>query len=168
MHRERDRRRHLGAVAERLRGDAVPPADAVTARVMAQVRELPRHGACRRLFTVGRVVMAASVVGVIALGAAALARPGADQVEFTLSAPLATRVTVVGDFNGWDRDHPDFRAVRDPQGTWTLVAPIAQGHHRYAFLVDDSLWVADPRAPLVSDPDFGVPNSALVIAQRQP
>jgi hypothetical protein len=29
------------------------------------------------------------------------------------------------------------------------VAPVPVGHHRYSFVVDDSLWVAGPTAPRV-------------------
>ena len=44
-----------------------------------------------------------------------------------------------------------------------MTAKVPVGHHRYAFVVDDSLWVADPAAPRLLDDDFGTPNSALVV-----
>ena len=44
-----------------------------------------------------------------------------------------------------------------------MTAPVPVGHHRYSFVVDDSLWVADPTAPRVLDNDFGLPNSAIVV-----
>jgi hypothetical protein len=40
------------------------------------------------------------------------------------------------------------------------------GHHRYSFVVDDSLWVADPTAPRAADNDFGLPNSAIVVQSQ--
>jgi 1,4-alpha-glucan branching enzyme len=87
----------------------------------------------------------------------------AEPVQFVLVAPAAKHVQVVGDFNGWDPKHAAYAAANRGGGVWSLTAPIPPGHHRYAFLVDDSLWVPDPAAPQVPDEDFGKPNSALVV-----
>ena len=84
-------------------------------------------------------------------------------VQFVLVAPQAKTVRVVGDFNGWDSRHAAYAAQNRGGGVWSVTAPIPPGHHRYAFLVDDSLWVPDPAAPRVADEDFGLPNSALVV-----
>lgn len=84
-------------------------------------------------------------------------------VQFVLVAPDAKTVQVVGDFNGWDAKHAAYAAENRGGGVWSLTTPIPPGHHRYAFLVDDSLWVPDPAAPRVADEDFGMPNSALVV-----
>ena len=87
----------------------------------------------------------------------------AQPVQFVLVAPDAKTVQVVGDFNGWDVSRPAYAAENRGGGVWSLTTPIPPGHHRYAFLVDDSLWVPDPAAPRVADEDFGKPNSALVV-----
>lgn len=84
-------------------------------------------------------------------------------VQFVLVAPDAKTVQVVGDFNGWDVSHAAYAAENRGGGVWSLTTPIPPGHHRYGFLVDDSLWVPDPAAPRVADEDFGKPNSALVV-----
>lgn len=84
-------------------------------------------------------------------------------VQFVLVAPDAKTVQVVGDFNGWDGKHAQYAAENRGGGVWSLTTPIPPGHHRYAFLVDDSLWVPDPAALRVADEDFGLPNSALVV-----
>jgi 1,4-alpha-glucan branching enzyme len=83
-------------------------------------------------------------------------------VQFVLVAPDAKTVSVAGDFNGWDSSHPAFRA-RQRGGVWVVNAAVPAGHHRYSFVVDDSLWMADPVAPLVIDDDFGAANSALYV-----
>jgi len=44
-----------------------------------------------------------------------------------------------------------------------VTAAVPEGHHRYSFVVDDSLWVADPTAPRAMDDNYGMPNSALVV-----
>lgn len=84
-------------------------------------------------------------------------------VQFVLVAPTARKVQVVGDFNDWDASHEEFRAQHRGGGVWSVTAKVPVGHHRYSFVVDDSLWVADPTAPRVIDDDFGMPNSALVV-----
>jgi hypothetical protein len=88
------------------------------------------------------------------------------RVQFVLVAPDAKKVAVVGDFNGWDAGHALYQAQARGGGVWSLTAPIAAGHHRYSFIVDDSLWVIDPSAPRVVDNDFGVANSALVVEEN--
>lgn len=85
-------------------------------------------------------------------------------VELVFRAPAAHRVSVVGDFSAWDPS----RAVmtRDPgSGLWSVTLRLAPGRHVYAFLVDDSLWVRDPRAPSAPDADFGRPGSVLLVGQ---
>jgi hypothetical protein len=84
-------------------------------------------------------------------------------VQFVLVAPHAKKVALVGDFNGWDATHAGYQAQHRGSGVWSVTARIPVGHHRYSFVVDDSLWVADPTAPRVVDNDFGVPNSAIVV-----
>lgn len=84
-------------------------------------------------------------------------------VQFVLVAPTARKVQVVGDFNDWDTTHAEFSAQHRGGGVWAVTATVPEGHHRYSFVVDDSLWVADPTAPKMLDDDFGMPNSALVV-----
>lgn len=92
------------------------------------------------------------------------AHPGPRRtVQFVLVAPTARKVQVVGDFNDWDASHEEYRATHRGGGVWSVMAAIPEGHHRYSFVVDDSLWVADPTALRVIDDDYGMPNSALVV-----
>jgi hypothetical protein len=84
-------------------------------------------------------------------------------VQFVLVAPTARKVQVVGDFNDWDASHQEYLAQHRGGGVWAVTAAIPEGHHRYSFVVDDSLWVADPSAPRVLDDDYGLPNSAIVV-----
>lgn len=89
--------------------------------------------------------------------------PRSQPVRFVLVAPKARKVAVVGDFNGWDRTHAAYQARHRGGGVWTVTAPVPVGHHRYSFVVDDTIWMADPAAPRAIDNDFGLPNSALVV-----
>jgi hypothetical protein len=89
------------------------------------------------------------------------------RVQFVLVAPDAKKVAVVGDFNGWDPSHAAFQAKHRGGGVWSVTAPVPPGHHRYSFIVDDSVWVADPMAPRVIDNDYGLANSAIVVGENQ-
>ena len=89
------------------------------------------------------------------------------RVQFVLVAPDAKKVAVVGDFNGWDASHASYQAQHRGGGVWSVTAPVPVGHHRYSFVVDDSVWVADPMAPRVMDNDYGVANSAIVVEEQK-
>ena len=73
-------------------------------------------------------------------------------VRFVMVAPTATRLALVGDFNGWDRRATPMLAVAESTGTWEATVALRTGAHRYAFVQDDSQWVADPGASEVMIP----------------
>jgi 1,4-alpha-glucan branching enzyme len=83
------------------------------------------------------------------------------EVPFMLAAPDARRVSVVGDFNGWDGKATPL--VRDRSGVWTTLVAMPAGRHAYAFLVDDTVLTLDPRAPRTTDPDLGTQHSVLLV-----
>ncbi|HVX39685.1 MAG TPA: isoamylase early set domain-containing protein [Gemmatimonadaceae bacterium] len=91
----------------------------------------------------------------------------AQPVQFVLVAPGAKKVAVAGDFNGWDPTHEAYQAKQRGGGVWSVTAPVPPGHHRYSFVVDDSVWVADPTAPRALDDDYGMPNSAIVVEDNK-
>ena len=85
-------------------------------------------------------------------------------VQVVLRAPAARRVSVVGDFNSWDTDADAMS--RDPAtGLWSRTLALRPGRHVYAFIVDDSVWMRDPRSPAAEDKDFGRPGSVLLVGQ---
>jgi len=86
-------------------------------------------------------------------------------MQFVLDAPEATSVSLVGDFNGWD---PAVAVMKDPTGSgvWEVTLLLPPGRHTYAFLVSDSIWTPDPRAPQVADPDYGRSNSVVLVPDR--
>jgi len=168
----------------------------VDERVMRAVRRLPRHlrfGLWSRLITPRRITVTPLSWGLLAatltvfavlgglrafgggndetLGGSELsvkaAKPRPQHVQFVLVAPDAKKVSVVGDFNGWDVSHVGYQAEHRGGGVWAVNASVPLGHHRYSFVVDDSLWVADPMAPRAADSDFGLPNSAIVVKSQE-
>jgi hypothetical protein len=108
--------------------------------------------------------------GTAPVGTAALASRGAldagaaQPVQLVFRAPAATRVSVVGDFTGWDAGAAAM--TQDPaSGLWSVTLFVRPGRHVYAFLVDDSIWVRDPRAPIAADADFQRPGSLLLVGR---
>jgi len=81
------------------------------------------------------------------LGAHPLTIDGADGVAFALWAPNARAVSLVGDFNGWDRRRHLMR-VRG-NGYWELFLPGVNAGDRYKFAITTS---SGQRLPLKADP----------------
>jgi hypothetical protein len=86
-------------------------------------------------------------------------------VQFVLVAPTAHRVSLVGDFNGWDVGSTPLHRISGGQrdDMWVVEIQLAPGRHAYAFVVDDSTWMADPRAARAPGNDFGAPSSVIVV-----
>ncbi|MNJ19936.1 1,4-alpha-glucan branching enzyme GlgB [compost metagenome] len=69
-----------------------------------------------------------------AMGAQPVTVEGVDGVRFSVWAPNARRVSVVGDFNNWDgRRHP--LRLRHPSGVWELFVPRLQAGEAYKYEV---------------------------------
>jgi hypothetical protein len=85
-------------------------------------------------------------------------------VQLVFRAPAASRVRVVGDFNAWDAQRAPM--TRDGEsGLWSITLSVRPGRHVYAFVVDDTLWARDPRAPAAPDADFGRPGSVMLVGR---
>ena len=132
---------------------------------------------------IAAAALAAGLVGIGVIGGIAVNRDGrraeqlpavavvhpqlpdsvaARTVKFVLIAPQASKVSLVGDFNGWDaRATPMSQQNRD--GTWTVFVPLEPGLHTYSFVVDGSHFVPDPAAPIAPDNDFGKPSSVVLV-----
>jgi hypothetical protein len=96
------------------------------------------------------------------LPATRYALPATVPTQFVLDAQRASRVALVGDFNGWDATATPL--TRDSSsGIWTVTVPLTPGRHVYAFMVDGKAWTLDPRAPAAQDPEFGTPSSVVLV-----
>jgi hypothetical protein len=84
--------------------------------------------------------------------------------QFVLEAADAQRVSVVGEFNDWKVGEVEM--VRVGAGMWTATVPLAPGRHVYAYVIDGTLLVADPRAPKSGDSDYGREGSVVMVFAR--
>ncbi len=134
--------------------------------------------------------LAASIVGVVVLSSVVLRRtasappPGQTVavagkaaveprhdttyvVRFILVAPSASHVALVGDFNNWRRNATPLTTT-GRRGAWTVSVALAPGQHEYAFIVDDTHWIADPHAALTVADEFGTESSIVSVGSRGP
>jgi hypothetical protein len=82
-------------------------------------------------------------------------------VRFTLVAPGAAQVSLVGDFNRWDPVALPLRRSNDGR-TWEVEVRLPPGRYGYSFVVDGRL-ARDPTAPQDAGDEFGTPNSVLLL-----
>ena len=101
------------------------------------------------------------------LGAHLVTHAGAGGVYFAVWAPNAARVSVIGDFNGWDRGAHPLR-VRGSSGIWEgFVAGVAPGT-RYKYWIESrhagyKVEKADPFATHAETP----PQTASIVWPRE-
>lgn len=76
--------------------------------------------------------------------------------EFTITAPGATSVALVGDFTNWQEKPIAMKPVGT--GVWKATVTLAPGIHHYRFLVDGE-WRDDPECTLRVPNPFGTTNA---------
>ena len=85
-------------------------------------------------------------------------------VRLMFDAPDARRVAVAGDFNRWDADATLLTRERGSRG-WSVTLALRDGEHRYAFVVDGTRWVPDPRAERTVEGENGRIYSLLNVSR---
>jgi hypothetical protein len=159
-------------------------------RVLAEARDAgaprgraPIAGRLLRLAAPIAVLSAAAVVLAMAIGehrdttagrsgvpsgiSSAATRSEMSMVQFVIVANGASRVSLVGDFNGWDpKATPLQRASRSGGGVWAATVPLAPGLYHYTYVVDGRRWMADPVAPRSAHDDYAAPSSVLTVMRR--
>ena len=84
--------------------------------------------------------------------------------QFVFENAHARRVSVVGDFNKWNPGTAPMTRSSD-DATWSVIIPIIPGRHIYGFMVDDSVFTLDPRAPKIKDRDLGTEGSVVNVGR---
>lgn len=81
-------------------------------------------------------------------------------IEFTVTAPEAKEVFLVGDFNGWQAEGFQMRKFKD--GVCRKKVQLKPGRYEYLFLVDGNWWT-DPQNDARCTNPFGMENSIIQI-----
>ena len=83
--------------------------------------------------------------------------------EFTLYAPDAEKVTLVGDFNNWDPDKYPMRKFKS--GICKKKVKLKPGCYEYLFVVDGE-WCVDPENSKRKPNPYGTENSVIIIGDE--
>lgn len=123
---------------------------------------LPALG--QRSVSIAQTLMAiAAVVFAVAFGASQIGVGGGKHyIHFTVDAPSAREVSVLGDFNDWrEAANPLSRA---PGSTvWEAWIAVEPGRYRYAFLVDGRVHMVDRARQASFDDELNRGVSILVV-----
>jgi len=84
--------------------------------------------------------------------------------QFVFDNANARRVSVVGDFNTWNPTSAVMTRSSN-EGLWSVIIPVLPGRHIYGFMVDDSVFTLDPRAPKAKDADLGTEGSVVIVGR---
>ena len=160
------------AIAEMREGFSVPPA--WRAELLSKLPTRPRRSAFVRWAPMSLAAALCLGVGLTAAfmgdgrwamgdgSRHSVATSEASGVRFSIRAPMAGRVSLVGDFDRWDPDALPMRRGGDGE-TWTVDVHLPPGRHVFAYAVDGDLKI-DPAAPRAVEDDFGIPSSVIVVA----
>lgn len=75
---------------------------------------------------------------------------------FSLAAPEASRVQLVGDFTQWNQS--PINMIKESDGTWRAAITLEPGSHSYRFIVD-GVWRDDPDCPIQEPNPYGGQNA---------
>ncbi len=83
-------------------------------------------------------------------------------VNFSVYAPKAKYVSIVGDFNNWIDNRNVMKKNR--YGVWSITIPLKKGTYSYKFNID-GVWIIDPKNPNVVKDKFGDMRSVIEVKQ---
>ena len=83
-------------------------------------------------------------------------KPNGRQQTFSLDAPEASQVQLVGDFTRWTEN--PINMEKDLAGIWQATVNLEQGHHSYRFIADGQ-WCDDPECSLRESNPYGSENA---------
>jgi 1,4-alpha-glucan branching enzyme len=84
------------------------------------------------------------------------------RIIFSLTAPRAKEVMLVGDFTNWQAKPLQMDRMKPRSRTFAVTLSLPPGSYQYKFIVDGE-WVEDPKAESVAN-NFGTRNSVIHIA----
>ncbi len=87
--------------------------------------------------------------------------PQINQVVFSVAAPDAKEVYLVGDFNGWKVDDST-RMQRGDNANWRKSMTLKNGKYRYRFVIDGA-WTEDTNNPSKETNPYGTMDSLLEV-----
>ena len=87
-------------------------------------------------------------------------RPASQEMEFTLAAPNAKKVSIAGQFNDWNTQSMPMKKAKN--GLWTIKLKLPLGKCEYKYFVDGS-WVNDSACSESVPNSYGTSNSVVTV-----
>lgn len=91
-----------------------------------------------------------------------MSTPPARAVRFTVLAPGAKQVVLVGSFNGWVKDATPMKIV-DGSSVWLVDVPLAEGEYTFMYVIDGVRWLTPPQAEDFIIDGFGQTNGVVIV-----
>jgi hypothetical protein len=79
--------------------------------------------------------------------------------HFECAHTAAQKISLVGDFNGWNKDMHQLQRKAD--GTWSIDIRIPKGCYQYLFYIDENVWLTDPHGSEKVPDGFGGYNTVI-------
>lgn len=89
--------------------------------------------------------------------------PKRQRVVFSVYAPDANSVCLMGDFNGWDEKKHPMR--KNENGIWEKTTMLFPGTYEYKFIVDGK-WQTDPESDQACLNCFGTHNNIMIVREK--
>lgn len=107
------------------------------------------------------------MVGLVGCAKAKVVKPESPKslagvVRFTILAPGAKQVNLVGSFNGWGKNVTPMKII-DSSGVWLVDVPLKEGEHTFMYLIDGTRWVTPPLAEDFVTDSFGQVNGVVIV-----
>jgi 1,4-alpha-glucan branching enzyme len=119
------------------------------------------------MVTLKQIILSLSGLALLLAGCTKVSIPltgptiGSSGIRFCLLDKKAKTVSVAGTFNNWDI--AAHFLTKGPDGYWSIELPLPKGRYQYLFVIDQKIWLSDPRLETVIDDGFGQKNSLLVV-----
>jgi len=86
---------------------------------------------------------------------------GEKMVAFEYKDDKATSVSVVGDFNDWNKDK---NPLKLENGVWKGSLSLKPGRHEFKFVVNNTDWITDPKGSETAPDKYGGRSSIITVA----
>ncbi len=82
------------------------------------------------------------------------------EVDFELEDAEATKVSIVGTFNNWDKNANPMKKEND---VWKCTLKLKPGKYEYQFVVNETDWILDPKSGKNVDNKYEGKNSIIEV-----
>ncbi len=82
------------------------------------------------------------------------------EVDFELEDAEATKVSLVGTFNDWNKTA---NPMKKEDGVWKCTLKLKPGKHEYQFVVNDTDWIVDPKSDKNANNKYEGKNSIIEV-----